>query len=205
MWVDDLLVLRVVCVSVGVGVGWRKFKRAQPMLFATRSWVLPSRNSAKQRLDASYSLSGCRHPTAIDAATCVMREAACVAAITGSLLEVKTRIFASASACSCCCVCLAKARRCVLSGNATLGQKMGPKWAAMLLVGGNRQHVIPSCPVRAKVLLLHRTVTPQVTSSHCTPLQATALSELLRWSQSRLIAQDIHPPSLAELERGRSW
>ena len=25
--------------------------------------------------------------------------------------------------------------------------KMGPKWVAMLLVGGNRQHVIPSCPV----------------------------------------------------------
>ena len=26
-------------------------------------------------------------------------------------------------------------------------EKMGPKWVAMLLVGGNRQHVMPSCPV----------------------------------------------------------
>ena len=47
-------------------------------------------------------------------------------------------------------------------------KKKGPKWVAMPLVGGNRQHVIPSCPVT-------QDSHPQVTSSHCTPLQGNLL------------------------------
>ena len=57
-----------------------------------------------------------------------------------------------------------------------------------------------SCP---HVLLSHRTVTPQVASSHCAPLQAAALSELLRWSRSGLIAQDIHPRGVWTPVKGR--
>ena len=45
-----------------------------------------------------------------------------------------------------------------------LREKMGPKWVAMpLLKRGGQQ---AAC--HTHVLLLHRIVTPQVTSSHCT-------------------------------------